>query len=92
MSNRIITVNIIQKQPRLTVTNLQAKVDALVTGLGIGTLPTDIATPLIEAGKLKEIEGAEQQHLEIILAWKRNQMGEAKSWCIQYLKKNWKLK
>nr|WP_201280024.1 LysR family transcriptional regulator [Vibrio vulnificus] len=87
-----ITVNIIQKQPRLTVTNLQAKVDALVTGLGIGTLPTDIAIPLIEAGKLKEIEGAEQQHLEIILAWKRNQMGEAKSWCIQYLKKNWKLK
>lgn len=87
-----MTVNIAQKQPRLTVTNLQAKVGALVAGLGIGTLPNEVALPLIESGQLKPIEGAQTQHLEVIIAWKRNQMGEAKSWCIQYIKKNWKLK
>ncbi|WP_025504030.1 LysR family transcriptional regulator [Vibrio parahaemolyticus] len=87
-----LSINIIQKQPRLTVTNFTAKVDALTAGLGIGTLPRQIALPLIEKGVLKQIEGTEEQPMDIILAWRRNTMGEAKSWCIQYLKKNWKLK
>ncbi|ELA8089804.1 TPA: LysR family transcriptional regulator [Vibrio parahaemolyticus] len=87
-----LSINIIQKQPRLTVTNFTAKVEALSAGLGIGTLPRQIALPLIEKGVLKQIEGTEEQPMDIILAWRRNTMGEAKSWCIQYLKKNWKLK
>lgn len=87
-----LSINIIQKQPRLTVTNFTAKVEALTAGLGIGTLPRQIALPLIDKGVLKQIEGTEEQPMDIILAWRRNTMGEAKSWCIQYLKKNWKLK
>ncbi|EJG0911203.1 LysR family transcriptional regulator [Vibrio parahaemolyticus] len=87
-----LSINIIQKQPRLTVTNFTAKVEALTAGLGIGTLPRQIALPLIEKGVLKQIEDTEEQPMDIILAWRRNTMGEAKSWCIQYLKKNWKLK
>ncbi|TOC73516.1 LysR family transcriptional regulator [Vibrio parahaemolyticus] len=87
-----LSINIIQKQPRLTVTNFTAKVEALTAGLGIGTLPRQIALPLIEKGVLKQIEGTEEQPMDIILAWRRDTMGEAKSWCIQYLKKNWKLK
>ncbi len=87
-----LSMNIIQKQPRLTVTNFTAKVDALKAGLGIGTLPSQIAKPLIESGELKQIEGTEPLPMDIILAWRRNTMGEAKSWCIQYLKKNWTLK
>ncbi len=87
-----LSMNIIQKQPRLTVTNFTAKVDALKAGLGIGTLPSQIAKPLIESGVLKQIEGTETLPMDIILAWRRNTMGEAKSWCIQYLKKNWTLK
>lgn len=87
-----LSINIIQKQPRLTVTNFTAKVDALTAGLGIGTLPSQIAQHLIDSGVLKRIEGTEEQPMDIILAWRRNTMGEAKSWCIQYLKKNWKLK
>ncbi|HCH5466463.1 TPA: LysR family transcriptional regulator [Vibrio parahaemolyticus] len=87
-----LSINIIQKQPRLTVTNFTAKVEALTAGLGIGTLPRQIALPLIEKGVLKQIEGTEEQPMDIILAWRRNTMGEAKSWCIQYLKMNWKLK
>ncbi|MGP8306780.1 LysR family transcriptional regulator [Vibrio sp. YIC-376] len=87
-----LSINIIQKQPRLTVTNFTAKVDALTAGLGIGTLPSQIAQPMIDSGVLKRIEGTEPIPMEIILAWRRNTMGEAKSWCIQYLKKNWALK
>ncbi|MDV6250172.1 LysR substrate-binding domain-containing protein [Vibrio sp. EA2] len=87
-----LSMNIIQKQPRLTVTNFTAKVDALRAGLGIGTLPSQIAQPLIDSGELKLIEGTEPLPMDVILAWRRNTMGEAKSWCIQYLKKNWALK
>lgn len=87
-----MSVNILQKQPRLTVTNLNAKCQALVDGLGIGTLPSQVAQPLIEAGKLKIIDGSEPRELELIMAWRRNKIGEAKSWCIQYLKKHWQLR
>ncbi len=87
-----MSINVMQKQPRLTVTNFPAKVEALTSGLGIGTLPSQIAQPLIESGALKRIEGTEDQPVDITLAWRRNAMGEAKSWCVQYLKKNWKLK
>lgn len=85
-----ISVNIIQRQPRLTVTNFAAKVDALKAGLGIGTLPKSLAQELIESGELKAITDVPAQPIDIILAWKRNKIGEAKSWCIQYLMKHWK--
>lgn len=87
-----ISVNITQRQPRLTVTNLAAKVDALKAGLGIGTLPKELASSLFEQGVLKPILNANVQQAEVILAWKRNKIGEAKSWCIQYLLKHWQHK
>ena len=87
-----MSVNILEKQPRLTVTNLNVKCQALVDGLGIGTLPSVVAQPLIDAGKLKIIDGSEPRELDIIMAWRRNKIGEAKSWCIQYLKKHWHLR
>lgn len=86
-----MSVNILEKQPRLTVTNFNAKCQALVNGLGIGTLPKHVAEPLIAEGKLKKIEDSQGIDMEIIMAWRRNKIGEAKSWCIQYLKKNWHL-
>lgn len=86
-----LTVNILHKQPRLTVTNFNAKCQALVDGLGIGTVPKQVAEHLIAEGKLKIIEGTEEKKIEIIMAWRRNKIGEAKSWCIQYLKKHWQL-
>ncbi|MEF1292109.1 LysR substrate-binding domain-containing protein, partial [Vibrio sp. M260118] len=85
-----ISVNITQRQPRLTVTNFAAKVDALKNGLGIGTLPKGLASELIANGTLKQISDTKPLPMEIILAWKRNKIGEAKSWCIQYLLKNFK--
>jgi DNA-binding transcriptional LysR family regulator len=86
-----LSVNILQKQPRLTVTSFDAKCQALIHGLGIGTLPKQVAEPLIVQGKLKIIDDTTEIHSEIILAWRRNKMGEAKSWCVQYLKKHWNL-
>lgn len=87
-----ISVNILEKQPRLTVTNMSVKCEALVDGLGIGTLPTQVAQPFVESGQLIQIEGSEPRELELIMAWRRNKLGEAKSWCIQYLKKHWTLR
>ncbi|MEZ9230262.1 LysR family transcriptional regulator [Vibrio amylolyticus] len=87
----IRTVNIIDKQPLLTVTTFHAKVNALIAGIGIGTLPRQVAEPLIQQNKLKLIEGTSSQDIDIVLAWKRNKMGNAKSWCIRYLKEHWQL-
>lgn len=87
----VLSKNLADDQPRLTVSNFPAKVEALCAGVGIGTLPMHIATPLIEQGKLKVIEGSETQSVEMVIAWRRNKMGKAKSWCIQYLKKHWKI-
>ncbi|MFH0256720.1 LysR family transcriptional regulator [Vibrio rumoiensis] len=87
----VLSKNLEDDQPRLTVSNFPAKIDALCAGLGIGTLPMHIAEPLIKQGKLKIIEGSDKQSVEIVIAWRRNKMGKAKSWCIQYLKKHWKV-
>lgn len=83
-----VTVNILQKQARLTVSTFEAKFQALVSGMGIGTLPLQRAQALIDKGKLKAIVGAEAQEFNVVMAWRRNKIGEAKSWCIQYLKAN----
>jgi DNA-binding transcriptional LysR family regulator len=83
-----VTINILQKQPRLTVSTFEAKCQALVSGMGIGTLPHQRAQAMIESGKLKAIAGANTQEFNVVMAWRRNNIGEAKSWCIQYLKKN----
>lgn len=85
-----ISINVLHKQPRLTVTNFDAKCQALTDGLGIGTLPREIANRYIEMDQLKLIDGAENSEgVEIVMAWRRNTIGEAKSWCIQYLKNHW---
>ncbi|EKO3605144.1 LysR family transcriptional regulator [Vibrio metschnikovii] len=86
-----MSINILEKQPRLTVSNFNAKCQALVEGLGIGTLPIQIAQPLIVSGQLQKISGSMDKHIDIVMAWRRNTTGEAKSWCIQYLKKHWNL-
>ncbi len=84
--------NILDEQPRLTVTSFHAKIEALIAGLGIGTIPTHIANKMIEKKLLRKIEGTEDHaEVDIVIAWRRNKMSKSKSWCIQYIKKNWKL-
>jgi len=83
--------NILDDQPRLTVTNFHAKVEALIAGVGIGTIPTHVADKLIEQGLLAKIADTDDAQIDIVLAWRRNKMGKSKSWCIKYIKQNWKL-
>lgn len=83
--------NILDDQPRLTVTSFHSKIEALVAGLGIGTIPTHVADKLIEQGVLAKIVDSEYADIDIVLAWRRNKMGKSKSWCIQYMKEHWKL-
>ncbi|MEZ8988058.1 LysR family transcriptional regulator [Vibrio breoganii] len=86
------SINVFEKQQRLTVTNFASKIEALESGLGIGTIPTHIAKEKIDKGLLKKISGSEESELPVIMAWKRNQMGKAKSWMIRNLPKQWSLK
>lgn len=86
-----MSINVLDKQPRLTVTNFASKLDALVAGLGIGTLPEPVARKLIAQGQLQQIDGAVSRPIDIVLAWRRNQLGKAKSWLIKYLNKHWQL-
>lgn len=86
-----LSINILYKQPRLTVTNFNAKCQALLAGLGIGTLPKQVAQEWIAQGKLRQIMNSPETEIELVMAWRRNQFGEAKSWCTQYLKQHWNL-
>lgn len=71
--------NLVDDQPRLTVSNFPVKIESLCAGLGIGTLPRYVANPLIEQKKLAIIEGSEVLSFEMVIAWRRNKMGKAKS-------------
>ena len=84
-----MTVNILDKQPRLTVSNLASKIAALQAGLGIGSMPRALAHKLHEQGRLKIIDGSESEPVDLVLAWRRNQLGKAKSWAIKYLTQHW---
>ncbi len=83
------SINILDKQPRLTVSSFAAKVEALTKGLGIGTLPKTIAEPLIAQGLLKPVSNADNQGIALGLFWRRDQMGRAKTWLTQHLPKTW---
>jgi DNA-binding transcriptional LysR family regulator len=85
------SINVFEKQDRLTVSNFASKIEALECGLGIGTIPTHVAKEKIATGSLKQIEGTDSLEIDIVMAWKRNQMGKAKAWVIRNLTKNWQL-
>nr|WP_086940120.1 LysR family transcriptional regulator [Thaumasiovibrio occultus] len=82
-----ITFNVLDKQSVLSVKSMTDKVKALRAGLGIGTVNIDDVQPLIEAGELVRFGNEEDKVLEVMLAWKRSQMGKAKSWCVERFKK-----
>ncbi|USH05607.1 LysR family transcriptional regulator [Grimontia kaedaensis] len=77
------TFNILDEQPRLTVSSMTEKYHAILDGYGIGTMPDWWVSKDIEDGRLKIIEGSEAYKLYWVMAWKRNRMGNAKSWMIR---------
>lgn len=83
----VITVQLLDKQQRLTVSTIEDKRNALLAGLGVATMPYPLVEQDIREGRLRVV-GAEYSHeTNIIMAWRRDSMGEAKSWCLREIPK-----
>ncbi|MBT0724174.1 LysR family transcriptional regulator [Rosenbergiella sp. S61] len=82
-----ITVQVLDRQSRLTVSNLENKYRAIVAGLGVGTLPYPMIEEDLRQGRLKVISDTYQRDIDVIMAWRRDSMGEAKSWALREIPK-----
>ncbi|CAQ85722.1 MULTISPECIES: LysR family transcriptional regulator [Photorhabdus] len=83
----VLTVQLLDKQQRLTVSSLEDKRRALLAGLGVATMPYSMVEQDIAAGRLRVISSEYSQDANIIMAWRRDSMGEAKSWCLREIPK-----
>lgn len=84
-----MSVGLLQGQDVLTVTTLQAKLEAQLRGLGCGFLPEDLVAPYVETGRLvaKRVERSERQ-LHASYAWRRlpkSTSGRALRWWLEQL-------
>ncbi|MWT63069.1 LysR family transcriptional regulator, partial [Escherichia coli] len=79
----VLTVQLLDKQPRLTVTSLEDKRQALLAGLGVATMPYPFVEKDIAEGRLRVVSPEYTSEVDIIMAWRRDSMGEAKSWCLR---------
>ena len=69
---KAMSIGLLLGQDVFTVTDMAAKLDAQIRGIGSGFLPTCLAQPYIDAGQLvvKRVERAEQR-LEFSYAWRK---------------------
>jgi DNA-binding transcriptional LysR family regulator len=75
------TVGLLSGQDVLTVPTLEAKVAALVAGLGIGSIPRWIAEREAYAGRLRILEAASGVRSgELLYAWNPEHAGKALKW------------
>jgi len=84
-----LTIRLLPGQEVMTVPDLPAKLDAQLRGLGVGFLPTCLAQPYIDTGRLvvKQTEQGEQQ-LQFYYAWRksgRGSQGRALRWWLEQL-------
>ena len=83
----VLTVQLLDKQPRLTVTSLEDRRQALLAGLGVATMPYPFVEKDIAEGRLRVVSPEYTSEVDIIMAWRRDSMGEAKSWCLREIPK-----
>ncbi|AKH64177.1 MULTISPECIES: LysR family transcriptional regulator [Photorhabdus] len=83
----VLTVQLLDKQQRLTVSSLEDKRRALLAGLGVATMPYPMVEQDIAAGRLRVISSEYSHETNVIMAWRRDSMGEAKSWCLREIPK-----
>ncbi|MBW3781461.1 LysR family transcriptional regulator [Aeromonas veronii] len=83
----VLTYRLLDKQPRLTVSTMAEKRDALLAGLGIGTMPQSYIEEDIRGGRLKVISPEYRHQVQVVLAWRRHTMGKAKSWLVREIPK-----
>lgn len=83
----LLTVKLLEKQHRLTVSSMEDKRRALLAGLGIATMPLNIIQEDLDAGRLKVIGDDPGSRVDIIMAWRRDQIGKAKAWLLREIPK-----
>ncbi|MFP1815444.1 LysR family transcriptional regulator [Lonsdalea quercina] len=83
----VLTVQLLDKQPRLTVSTMDDKRRALLAGLGIATIPYELVAQDIAEGRLRVVSPESTFESQIIMAWRRDNMGEAKSWLLREIPK-----
>ncbi|PWC13286.1 LysR family transcriptional regulator [Brenneria roseae subsp. americana] len=83
----VLTVQLLDKQQRLTLSSLDDKRRALLAGLGVATMPYPMVAQDIAAGRLRVVSPEYSMESQIIMAWRRDSMGEAKSWCLREIPK-----
>ncbi len=80
------TVGLLSGQDVLTVPTLEAKVAALVAGLGVGRIPRWIAEREAYAGRLRILESATGiTGGELLAAWHPDHAGKALKWYVKRL-------
>ncbi|TCL04778.1 MULTISPECIES: LysR family transcriptional regulator [Sodalis] len=79
----VLTVQLLDKQQRLTVSSMHDKRQALLAGLGVATMPYPLVAEDIAAGRLRVVSPEYSVESDIIMAWRRDSMGEAKSWFLR---------
>ena len=85
-----LSIGLLPGQDVFTVTGMPAKLDVQIRGLGAGFLPTCLAQPYIDTGRLvaKRVERAEQ-HIQVSYAWRKSgtsSQGRALQWWLSQLK------
>ncbi|WP_440866534.1 LysR family transcriptional regulator [Symbiopectobacterium purcellii] len=83
----VLTVQLLDKQQRLTVSSIDDKRRALLAGLGVATMPYPMVAQDIAEGRLRVVSPEYSMESQIIMAWRRDSMGEAKSWFLRELPK-----
>ncbi len=86
-----LTIGLLAGQDVFTVAGMPAKVDAQIRGLGVGFLPTCLAQPYIDTGRLvvKRVERREYQ-IPLSYAWRRSGnagRGRALQWWLAQLQR-----
>ena len=84
-----LTVGMLTGQDVFTVSDMSAKVDAQIRGLGVGFLPKTLAQPYIDTGKLvvKQVERADHA-LHFFYAWRDSgkvMQGRALEWWLEQM-------
>ncbi|WP_256853472.1 LysR family transcriptional regulator [Pantoea sp. Fr+CA_20] len=79
----VLTVQLLDKQQRLTVSTMDDKRRALLAGLGVATMPYNMVEQDIAEGRLRVVSPEYSREVDIIMAWRRDSMGEAKAWCLR---------
>lgn len=79
-----LSIGLLARQTTITVSNFRAKEEALIAGLGIGTLPDNRVAPLQAAGKLVTLRTvAIREPASVVMAWRGNGGGRARRWFLQ---------